>query len=167
MEAISSNKETAMTDMKLKIGDKAPALGVKDQDDNLVNISDYAGKWLVVYFYPKDDTSGCTMEARDFSENLSKFRELNAEVIGISPDSVESHRKFCKKHNLELRLLADTEHKTLESWDVWHEKSMYGRSYWGIVRTTYLISPEGKIAFVWPSVKVKGHIEEVLAKIPR
>ncbi|GAB4163125.1 MAG: thioredoxin-dependent thiol peroxidase [Planctomycetota bacterium] len=156
-----------MTNPRLKPGDKAPALGLKDTDDKLVQISDYAGKWLVVYFYPKDDTSGCTMEARDFSENIEKFRSVNAEVVGISPDSVDSHRKFCKKHDLKVTLLSDSEHKVLEAWDVWHEKSMYGRSYWGVVRTTYLIAPDGTIAHVWPNVKVKGHVEDVLSKIPK
>jgi peroxiredoxin Q/BCP len=116
----------------------------------------------VLYFYPKDDTPGCTTEAIDFTAMKAKFKAAGAEVIGVSPDSVASHEKFCKKHELEIILLADESKEMLEAYDVWKEKSMYGKTYMGVERTTVLIDGAGKIARIWPKVKVAGHAEEVL-----
>ena len=120
---------------------------------------------MVLYFYPKDNTPGCTREAQDFTENLEEFEKLNAVVIGISPDSVESHKKFRKKKNLKVILLSDSEHKVIESYDAWKLKKTRGREYYGVVRTTYLIDPEGKIAYVWKNVRVKGHVDAVKKKL--
>jgi peroxiredoxin Q/BCP len=120
---------------------------------------------VILYFYPKDNTPGCTREAQDLTENLEEFEKLNAIVIGISPDSVESHKKFRKKKNLKVILLSDSEHKVIESYDAWKLKKMRGREYYGVVRTTYLIDPERKIAYVWKNVRVKGHVDAVKKKL--
>jgi len=144
---------------------KAKDFKLKNQDEKDVKLSDFKGKWTVLYFYPKDDTSGCTIEAIEFTNNLNQFKKENAEVIGISPDSVKSHCDFRDKHKLKVTLLCDPEKKVLEKYGVWKEKSMYGRKYLGVERTTYLIDPEGNIAYVWNKVNPQGHAEEVLRKI--
>lgn len=149
----------------LEVGQPAPDFCLPNQDDEEVCLRDLRGKWVVLYFYPKDNTSGCTREAVDFTEHLDAFRARNAIILGVSPDSTRSHRNFCNKHNLKITLLSDPEHSVLEAYGVWQLKRMYGREYWGVVRTTYLINPEGKIAWVWPKVKVKGHVEAVLQKL--
>ena len=151
--------------MAVKVGTKAPAFTLKNQDDKTVKLTDFAGRWLALYFYPKDNTSGCTMESIDFTSSLAKFEKLNCDVVGISPDSVASHQKFIEKQSLKVELLADPDKKVLEKYCVWQEKSMYGRKYMGVVRSTYLIDPTGKIAFEWVKVKVNGHVDEVLAKL--
>ena len=122
-----------------------------------------AGKALILYFYPKDDTSGCTMEAIDFSAKLPAFRDAGAVVVGVSPDSTKSHAKFRAKHDLAIPLASDEDKTALEAYGVWVEKSMYGRKYMGVERTTVLIARDGKIARIWPKVKVSGHVDEVLA----
>ncbi len=149
----------------LTLGTQSPEFSLPDKDDNLIRLSDFQGKWVVLYFYPKDNTSGCTTEAIQFSKELDSFAQLNAVVIGISPDSCASHKKFADKQNLTVMLLSDTEKKVLEQYGVWQLKKMYGREYYGVVRTTYLINPEGKIVNIWEKVKVAGHVETVLAKI--
>jgi len=149
----------------LTVGDNAPDFTLPDQDGAQVKLSDYRGQWVVLYFYPRDNTSGCTREAIDFTEYLEEYKKLNAKVFGISPDSVQSHQKFIKKHNLKVVLLADPEHGVLEKYGVRQEKSMYGRKYFGVVRLTYLIDPEGKIAKVWQKVKVTGHADDVICEI--
>lgn len=149
----------------LTVGDSAPDFTLSDQDGTPVALSDYRGQWVVLYFYPRDNTSGCTREAIDFTEYLEEYKKLNARVFGISPDSVQSHQKFIKKHNLKVALLADPEHGVLKKYGVWQEKSMYGRKYFGVVRSTYLIDPEGKIAKVWQKVKVTGHADDVMCEI--
>jgi peroxiredoxin Q/BCP len=146
-------------------GAKAPAFTLPDQDGNSVELDDYRGKWLVLYFYPKDDTSGCTTEACEFTDNLSKFDKLNAAVLGVSPDSVESHRKFIDKHGIKLTLLSDPDKKVLTRYGAYGPKNMYGKETMGVIRSTYLIDPEGKIAHVWPKVKAAGHAEKVKEKL--
>lgn len=149
-----------MTD--LTAGEKAPDFSLPRNGGGTVSLSDFAGKPVVLYFYPKDDTSGCTVEAVDFSGLTAEFEKLGATVIGVSPDSVKSHDKFAAKHNLSVVLAADEEHKALEAYGVWKEKSMYGKTYMGVERSTFLIDKSGKVAEVWRKVKVPGHAEAVL-----
>lgn len=149
-----------MTD--LTAGDMAPDFSLPRNGGGTVSLSDFAGKPVVLYFYPKDDTSGCTTEAVDFSGLTAEFEKLGATVIGVSPDSVKSHDKFAAKHNLSVVLAADEEHKALEAYGVWKEKSMYGKTYMGVERSTFLIDTSGKIAEVWRKVKVPGHAGAVL-----
>ena len=126
-------------------------------------LADFSGKKLVIYFYPKDDTPGCTTEAIDFTAHKAAFADADTEIVGVSADTVEKHDKFKAKHNLDISLLSDPDHKMLEAYGVWVEKNMYGRKYMGIERATYLIDADGKIAQIWRKVKVKGHVEAVLA----
>lgn len=149
-----------MTD--LTAGDMAPDFSLPRNGGGTVSLSDFAGKPLVLYFYPKDDTSGCTTEAIDFTGLTAEFEKLGTSVIGVSPDSVKSHDKFAAKHNLSVVLAADEEHKALEAYGVWKEKSMYGKTYMGVERSTFLIDRGGKVAEVWRKVKVAGHAEAVL-----
>jgi peroxiredoxin Q/BCP len=149
----------------LKIGDSAPDVCLPDQDGKEVCLKEYKGKWVVLYFYPKDNTSGCTLEAKDFTSSVKDFEESGAVILGVSPDSTNSHQKFITKHSLGINLLSDQEHQTLENYGAWGKKKMYGREFFGVVRSTYLINPKGKIEHVWPKVKVKGHVDEVLAKL--
>ncbi|MFZ5980522.1 MAG: thioredoxin-dependent thiol peroxidase [Candidatus Zixiibacteriota bacterium] len=151
--------------MSLKTGAKAPAFTLENQTGQKVKLSDYAGQWLVLYFYPRDNTSGCTREACDFTDNLKAFEKINAVVLGVSPDSVKSHLNFIEKQALKIDLLSDPNHKVLEKYGVWQEKSMYGRKYFGVVRSTFLIDPHGKIAHKWEKVKVAGHVEEILTRL--
>lgn len=151
--------------MALKKGNKAPAFTAENQDGVTMKLADFAGKWLVLYFYPKDNTSGCTLEAIDFTGLVSKFQKKNAVVVGVSPDSVKSHVGFCDKHDLKLTLLSDPDHTMLEKYGVWQEKSMYGKKYMGVARTTVLIDPDGRVAEIWEAVKVPGHAEAVLATL--
>ncbi len=149
---------------ELKEGMKAPEFCLPDANEKTHCLKDFSGKWIVLYFYPKDNTSGCTKEAVGFTESRKQFEELNAVIIGISPDSPKSHAKFIDKHNLSILLLSDPEHKVLKEYGVWQKKKMYGREYMGVVRSTFIITPDGKIAAIWRKVKVKGHIDEVLEK---
>ncbi len=149
----------------LNIGDKAPEFKLQSQEDRNVSLGHYEGKWIVLYFYPKDDTPGCTVEACNFTFNVKKFERLDAVILGVSPDSPESHRKFIAKKNLKIPLLSDPTHEVLEQYEAWGEKSMYGKKYMGVLRSTYLIDPEGKIAFIWKNVKVDDHIEAVRVKL--
>ena len=149
----------------IKIGDFAPDVCLPNQDGEEVCLKDYKGKWIILYFYPKDNTSGCTLEAKDFTSSAPEFEKLGAVVLGVSPDSTTSHQKFFTKHELGINLLSDTEHKTLGDYGAWGKKKMYGREFFGVVRSTYLINPKGKVEYVWPKVKVKGHIDDVLAKL--
>jgi peroxiredoxin Q/BCP len=143
-------------------GVKAPAIALKDQTGKTHRLSEHAGQWVVLYFYPKDNTSGCTKQACAFRDHLPDFGKLDAVVLGVSPDDETSHAKFAGKHDLPFTLLADPEHKALEKYGVWQEKSMYGRKFMGVVRTTYLIDPQGKVAKRWDKVKVARHMQEVL-----
>lgn len=149
----------------VKEGNKAPALKLKDQDGKVHSLKDYEGKNVVLYFYPKDNTSGCTKEAESFRDHIKEIEKHNAVVIGISGDSVASHKKFAEKLDLPFDLLADEDKKILEKYGVWQEKKMYGKTYMGTVRTTVIINKEGRVAKIFPKVKVKGHTEEVLATL--
>lgn len=146
-------------------GDKAPDFKLKDESGKTLQLSKLKGRPVVVYFYPKDDTSGCTAEAKDFSCLAPDFRAAGAEIIGISPDSPESHAKFKAKYGLVLNLAADIDKTTAEAYGVWVEKSMYGKKYMGVERSTFLIDKTGRIAKSWRKVKVPGHAEEVLAAV--
>jgi peroxiredoxin Q/BCP len=148
---------------KLKIGDPAPQFELQKDGGGTLSLASFAGKKVVLYFYPKDDTSGCTLEAIDFNRLKPQFARAKTEILGISPDSCASHDKFKKKHKLGLTLLSDETKEMLEAYGVWVEKSMYGRKYMGVERTTLLIGPDGTIAQVWHKVKVPDHAEEVLA----
>ena len=148
--------------MQLSPGDTVPDFTLPLADGGTVSRASLAGRAAVVYFYPKDDTPGCTVEARDFSCLASEFAAIGVPVIGVSPDSVEKHKKFAKKHDLTLALAADPTTETLAAFGVWAEKSMYGRSYMGVERTTVLIGADGRVARIWPKVKVAGHATEVL-----
>ena len=146
----------------LQDGDSAPDFALPDSDGKIRKLSDFKGHYAVVYFYPKDDTSGCTKEAQSFTELKGEFGRLKAEVIGISPDSVKSHAKFRDKYGLQVVLLADEQKAAIEAYGVWVEKKMYGRAYMGVERSTFLIGPDGKIVKAWKGVKVPGHAEAVL-----
>ncbi len=136
-----------------------------DENGKDICLKDFRGKWVVLYFYPKDNTSGCAMEAKNFSEHIEEFEEMNAVVIGVSPDSRKSHKKFREKHGLKVILLSDENKEVLKKYGVWQLKKMYGREYYGVVRSTFLISPDGNIVHEWRKVKVKGHAEDVLKKL--
>ena len=146
----------------LKVGDRAPDFELPASGGGSVRLADMQGKSVVLYFYPKDDTSGCTKEAIAFNRLKGAFSEAGAEIVGVSPDSVASHDKFSKKYGLDLALGSDEEKSMLEAYGVWAEKSMYGRKYMGVERTTVLIDRNGAVARIWPNVKVDGHPEEVL-----
>lgn len=147
----------------LKVGDKAPLFTLPTGDGKSVSLKDLRGKKVVLYFYPKDSTSGCTKEACSFQENLSAVKKKGAVLLGVSPDSITSHSKFAAKYNLSFPLLSDENKEVLKSYGVWKEKSMYGRKYMGVERTTFLIDEEGRIEHIFPKVKVEGHTAEVLA----
>lgn len=147
---------------ELDVGQNAPDFDLPADGGRSVKLSSLRGKPVVLYFYPKDDTSGCTAESIAFSALKPQFEKLGATIIGMSPDGQKSHDKFKAKHNLSVDLVADEEKKTLEAYGVWKEKSMYGRKYMGVERSTFLIGRDGKIAKAWRKVKVPGHAEEVL-----
>lgn len=149
----------------LDAGDKAPAFTLAADGGGTVSLKDFAGKALVLYFYPKDDTSGCTKEAIGFSEKIDAFKRAGAAVVGVSKDSVAAHDKFKAKYDLAITLGSDPETKMITAYGAWVEKSMYGRKYMGIDRSTFLIDGKGKIVRAWRKVKVPGHVEEVLAAV--
>ncbi len=146
-------------------GAKAPNFTMDLDDGETVSLKDLAGRKLVLYFYPKDDTPGCTNEAADFSSDLAKFKRAGAEVIGVSRDSVAKHQKFKEKHALKVKLGADETGKVTEDYGVWGEKSMYGKKFMGIERSTFLIDEQGVVRKIWRKVKVPGHVSEVLAAV--
>nr|MBN2278599.1 thioredoxin-dependent thiol peroxidase [candidate division Zixibacteria bacterium] len=154
-----------MPDNIPKTGTKAPAFTLPDQDDNKIKLSDYNGRWVVLYFYPKDNTPGCTTEACEFTGGLKDFENLEAVVLGVSPDSTESHRKFIAKQNLKITLLSDPDRKVLEKYGAYGTKKMYGKEVKGVIRSTFLIDPDGKIAQSWTGVKAAGHAEKVREKL--
>lgn len=149
----------------IESGENALKFCLVDGDEEEICLESYRGRWVVLYFYPKDNTSGCTREAMDFTEALGALNALGAEVLGISRDSPESHRKFAEKHNLKIKLLSDPDHKVMEAYGVWALKKMYGREAYGVVRSTFLIDPDGRIAQVWRFVKVKGHVDAVVKSL--
>ena len=148
-----------------KVGEEAPGFCLPNNQGSQTCLKDLGGKWVVLYFYPKDNTPGCTMEAIYFSKAMEEFKALGTEILGVSADSVGSHCDFAEKHDLAITLLSDVDRKVLEAYGVWKKKSMYGKSFLGISRTTLIINPEGKVAHVWPKVKVKGHADEVRKKL--
>ena len=147
---------------KLKEGDKAPDFAVPDAEGKTVRLKDLRGKQVVLYFYPKDDTPGCTKEACAFRDGISEIKDRGAVVLGVSTDSVDSHKKFKSKFDLNFPLLADTDKKIVEAYGVWKEKINYGKKYMGIERTTFIINKEGKISHIFPKVKVDEHYDEVI-----
>lgn len=149
----------------IKEGIKAPPFALKDQDGKPVKLEDFKGQHVVLYFYPKDLTSGCTVEACEFRDEHSALRKKGAIVLGVSPDGEALHQKFIAKHRLPFPLLVDEEHALAEKYGAWGEKSLYGRKYMGVIRSTFLIDPKGKVKKVWPKVKPAGHAAEVLAAL--
>jgi peroxiredoxin Q/BCP len=154
-----------MSDVSIEVGGPAPRFEVPDQDGASVSLGDLKGSWVVLYFYPKDDTPGCTTEACEFTEGIEGFRGLNAVVLGCSPDSPDKHRNFIEKHRLEVRLLSDPDHEVMESYGAWGEKNMYGRITVGVIRSTVIIDPEGRVAHHWRKVKAKGHAAKVRERL--
>lgn len=150
----------------LNTGDMAPDFRLETAD-GVARLKDFAGHYLVLYFYPKDDTPGCTHEARDFSALSDAFADSGASILGVSRDSIKKHQKFSDKHSLTIRLASDADGTVCESYGTWEEKKLYGRAYMGVARRTFLIAPGGRILHVWQKVKVAGHAEEVLQTLQR
>lgn len=151
--------------MGLKEGAQAPDFKILTDEGKTLSLSDFRGKKVVLYFYPKDNTPGCTRESCSFRDGLSQIKRKGAVVLGVSPDSVKSHQKFKQDQTLNFPLLSDSDKKLVQSYGVWKEKSLYGRTYMGVERTTFLINEEGRIRKIFPKVKVDGHFEEVLASL--
>jgi len=151
--------------MVLEKSEKAPLFELFDSEGELHKLSDFSGQTIVIYFYPRDDTPGCTKEACSFRDNYQIFKEAGIEVLGISPDTVKSHKKFSEKYQLPFTLLADPDHKVCEAYGVWGLKKMYGREYEGVYRTTYIVGPEGEIKRVFENVKPTDHSQEVLEEV--
>ena len=149
----------------IEVSKNAPAFTLPDHGNRKVRLSELKDNWVVLYFYPKDDTPGCTLEACDFTAGLAQFEKLGALVYGVSPDSTESHRKFMVKHDLEVALLSDPDHKMMEKYGAWGEKNMYGRKTLGVIRSTVIIDPAGKVAHHWKKVRTRGHADKVRDKL--
>ena len=149
----------------MNIGQSAPEFTALDLNGKNFGLQDFQSQWLVLYFYPKDLTPGCTTEAIEFTDKLAQFQALNTQVVGISPDSIASHGKFITKHQLKITLLSDPEHQIAEDYGVWQLKKFMGKEYMGIVRSTFLIDPSGKISQIWSNVRVKNHVDTVLAEV--
>jgi thioredoxin-dependent peroxiredoxin len=149
----------------LEVGQIAPEFSLEDQEGDVRSLADARGRWVVVYFYPRDDTPGCTKEACAFRDGLPRFQGLNAVVWGVSADDAQAHQKFARKFDLNFPLLVDPDKSMLEAYGAWVEKSMYGKTYMGVQRITYLIDPEGKVARAWPKVKPDEHAGEVAAAL--
>lgn len=149
----------------LKNGDKAPLFSAPISENQQLSLSDLKGKYVVLYFYPKDNTPGCTVEAQGFESLYDEFKKLSVEIVGVSKDSLKSHSNFCTKYGLRFKLISDKEGEICQKYHVWVEKSMFGKKYMGIKRSTFLINPEGIIEYIWHSVSVKGHGQEVMKKI--
>lgn len=149
----------------LEIGEIVPDFCLPNQDEEEICFRDVRGRWIILYFYPKDNTPGCTTEACDFTTALPDFEGLNAIILGVSPDSPKKHRNFIEKKELKITLLADEEKELCKAFGVWQLKKNYGREYMGVVRSTYIIDPDGNIAAKWEKVKVKGHVDEVKSRL--
>ena len=152
---------------KLNVGDNAPGFCLPDQEDGDVCLKDFKGKWVVLYFYPKDNTPGCTVEAVDFTGIKADLEAMDTVVLGVSPDSTKSHRNFISNQELTITLLSDPGHKVIELYGAWQLKKNYGKEYYGVVRSTFLIDPGGKIAHAWTNVKANGHAEAVKQKLEK
>jgi len=149
----------------LKVGDKAPEFCLPNQDDEEICLRDIVGSWIVLYFYPKDNTPGCTTEACEFTVQMPDFSALGATILGVSPDSPKKHRNFIEKKDLKITLIADEEKELCQSYGVWQLKKFMGREYMGVVRSTFIINPNGEIAAIWEKVRVKGHVDAVKQKL--
>ena len=149
----------------IEVGRKPPAFTLLNQDDEKIRLADLAGRWVVLYFYPKDDTPGCTTQACDFSAGIRAFGKLDAVILGCSPDSPESHRAFIAKHKLKVDLLSDPSHRTMEKYGAWGEKNMYGKVVEGVIRSTVIIDPDGRVAHHYKRARAKGHAEAVKKKL--
>lgn len=151
--------------MELKVGSTAPAINLPDQDGKQQKLSDYKGQYVLIYFYPKDDTPGCTKEACGLRDSFPNLKKLNAKVLGISADSVAKHKKFADKYELPFTLLADEDKEVCEKYGVWSQKSMYGKLFFGINRTSFLVDPKGKIVRIYQKVKPVEHAAQVLSDL--
>jgi peroxiredoxin Q/BCP len=151
--------------MSITVGDKAPEFTLPDQDGKKVSLKDFKGKWLVLYFYPKDDTPGCTLEGIEFTAQQPAFKKTGAVVVGVSGDSAESHCEFIKKHSLGITLLTDADKGMMTAYGAFKQRLLYGKSFLGIVRSTVLVDPKGVVAHYWPTVNVQGHAAEILEKL--
>ncbi len=151
--------------MTIEVGKPAPDFCLKDQDEREQCLKDYRGKWVVLYFYPKDNTSGCTREAQGFTQMKEEFEKLGAVILGVSPDSPKSHRNFREKKDLTITLLSDPQHSVMEAYGAWAMKKCRGKERPGVVRSTVLIDPDGIVRYHWPKVKVAGHVEAVFNKL--
>lgn len=149
----------------MEIGNIAPLFTSKINGEKDFDLKNFLGQWIVLYFYPKDDTSGCTKEACEFRDNMERINNFGANVFGVSPDTVKSHDKFKEKYNLNFSLIADPNKEICNLYGVMGEKKMYGKTYMGVIRSTFIINPKGEIAFLWKNVKVDGHIDEVIQKL--
>ena len=149
----------------LNVGDRVPDFCLPNQDEEEICLRDLKGRWIVLYFYPKDNTPGCTTEACDFTAALPDFEGLNTIILGVSPDSPKKHRNFIEKKDLKITLLADEEKEVCQLFGVWQLKKNYGREYMGVVRSTFIVDPDGKIAAKWEKVRIKGHVEAVKEKL--
>jgi len=156
------NLNNVIGEIMLAEGKKAPAFTLKNQEDEKISLKNFLGKKIILYFYPKDNTPGCTTEACDFRDTIAEFNKVNAIVLGISKDSVKSHKRFHEKQNLNFDLLSDEQTTVIQKYGVWKEKKNYGRTYMGIERTTFIIDENGKIEKIYPKVKVKNHVAEII-----
>ncbi len=154
-----------MSETNVTVGEKAPGFTLPDQEGSDVSLGDHAGKWVVLYFYPRDDTPGCTTEACEFTAGVEAFRGLDAVVLGCSPDTPEKHRKFIAKHDLGITLLSDPGHEVMQRYGAWGEKNNYGKKTMGVIRSTVIIDPQGRVAHHWPRVKAAGHADKVREKL--
>ena len=153
--------------MMIEVGKKAPAFTLRNQDGEAVSLASLRGRWVVLYFYPRDDTPGCTKQACEFTGSIKEFQGLDAVVLGCSPDDPESHRKFIARHKLKITLLSDPRHKTMEKYGAWGEKVLYGRASVGVIRSTTLIDPTGKVAHHWKQVRAAGHAAHVATRLAK
>lgn len=149
----------------IKIGEKAIDFSLPNKEGRLISLKDFLGKWVILYFYPKDNTSGCTLEAIEFTSLVKEFEKINAVILGVSKDSVKSHQDFAMKHSLNIELLSDESASVIKAYGTWGKKKMYGKEYEGTIRSTFIINPDGYIAYVFEDVNPKGHAEEVLKKL--
>jgi peroxiredoxin Q/BCP len=167
LSSVILQREEAIMTADIEVGASAPEFSLVDHKGEIVRSEDLHGRWVVLYFYPEDDTPGCTTEACEFTESVEAFTELDATVLGCSPDSPESHRRFIERHNLGIRLLSDPEHRVMERYGAWGEKNLYGKVSVGVIRSTVIIDPEGAVAHRWKRASAKGHAVKVRDALAR